>query len=51
MSTIVGVPGQMGISLGALPASVNNPRGLVVLPTGELVITDGAENAVLIAHL
>ncbi len=51
VSTIIGSPYQAGVSLGALPASLNGPRGVVVLPTGELAIVDGAENAVLIGHL
>jgi hypothetical protein len=51
VSTVIGAAGHVGVSLGALPASLNNPRGLVVLPTGELAIVDYAENAVLIAHL
>jgi hypothetical protein len=51
VSTVIGAAGQVGVSLGALPASLNDPRGVVVLPTGELAIVDYAENAVLIGHL
>ena len=51
MSTIIGANGRIGVSLGALPASLNRPRGIAVLPTGELAIVDSVENAVLIGHL
>ena len=51
VSTIIGSPTSVGVSPGALPASLNQPRGVAVLPTGELAIVDYAENAVLIGHL
>jgi hypothetical protein len=51
VSTIIGVPDLIGVSLGAFPSSLNDPSGLAVLPTGELAIIDTAENAVLMAHL
>jgi hypothetical protein len=51
VSTIIGATGRVGVSLGALPASLNQPRGITVLPTGELAIVDSGENAVLIGHL
>jgi hypothetical protein len=51
VSTIIGSPDRVGVSLGALPASLNVAYGVFVLPTGELAIGDYTENAVLIAHL
>ena len=51
VSTPIGSPDRVGVSLGALPASLNNCYGLVVLPTGDLAIVDSLEDAVLIAHL
>jgi hypothetical protein len=51
VSTVIGSPGQVGASLGALPASLNLPYGVAVLPTGELIIVELRENAILIAHL
>jgi hypothetical protein len=51
VSTIVGSAGRIGVSLGALPASLSQPFGVALLPTGELAIVDYNENAVLIAHL
>ncbi|HEU0115592.1 MAG TPA: hypothetical protein VFQ80_12990, partial [Thermomicrobiales bacterium] len=51
VSTVVGSPGQIGVAVGPLPASLNTPYGVVVLPTGELAISDFSENAVLIGHL
>jgi len=50
VSTVIGSPDRIGVSLGALPASLGSPRGVFLLPTGELAIVDNAENAVLIAH-
>jgi hypothetical protein len=50
VSTVIGSPGQVGVALGALPASLSKPQGVVVLPTGELAIADAGENAILIAR-
>jgi sugar lactone lactonase YvrE len=50
VSTFIGVPGQVGLVLGALPAGLNAPAGLVMLSDGSLIITDSNENAVLRAH-
>jgi hypothetical protein len=50
VSTLIGSP-QRGVLLGALPASLNTSTGVAVLPTGELAVVDGTENAVLIGHL
>ena len=51
VSTVIGSFGQAGVSPGALPATLNAPVALTVLPTGELAIVDSVENAVLIGHL
>ena len=51
VSTVVGASDRVGVTLGALPASLNAVAGVAVLPTGELAIVDGTENAVLIGHL
>jgi hypothetical protein len=51
VSTVIGSPGKVGASLGALPASLNLPYGVAVLPTGELAIVDARENAILVGHL
>jgi sugar lactone lactonase YvrE len=48
VSTYVGALGQKGLQPGALPARLNAPRGLALLPDGGLAITD--EQAVLIVH-
>jgi hypothetical protein len=51
VSTVIGAPGKIGVSLGPLPASLSSARNVVVLPTGELAIVDYTENAVLIGRL
>lgn len=48
VTTVAGVPGQHGVKLGALPARLNNPADIAVLPTGELLILD--ENALLVVR-
>ena len=51
VSTVIGSPGRVGLSLGALPATINEPYGIAVLATGELAIVDAIENSILIGHL
>jgi sugar lactone lactonase YvrE len=51
VSTVIGSSGHLVVSPGALPAALNSPYGLVVLPTGELAIVDNVESSVLIGHL
>ena len=46
VTTVVGVPGQAGDKLSALPASVNQPVALAFVGE-DLVIADTAENVVL----
>jgi streptogramin lyase len=48
VSTYVGVLGEQGLQPGALPAHLNAPRGLALLPDGGLAVTD--EQAVLVVH-
>jgi hypothetical protein len=51
VSTVIGAAGQVGVGPGALPATLNAPVDVTVLPTGELAIVDAVEKAVLIGHL
>jgi sugar lactone lactonase YvrE len=48
VTTYVGVLGERGLQSGALPAHLNTPRGLALLPDGGLAVTD--EQAVLVVH-
>ena len=50
MLRVVGVPGSAGVSLGALPGSLNHPRGLAVTASGDLPIGNSAEYVVLRAR-
>jgi hypothetical protein len=50
VSTVLGIPGRAGVTLGALPGSLNGPYDVLVLPTGELAVVDILENAVLITR-
>jgi sugar lactone lactonase YvrE len=45
ITTVVGSPGQHGVRLGPLPAGLNMPSVVAVLPRGELIILD--ESSVL----
>jgi sugar lactone lactonase YvrE len=47
---VVGQSGVAGVRLAPLPAAINQPSGLALLPSGELVISSTAENAILIAR-
>jgi hypothetical protein len=49
VSTVVGTPGRMGVVLGRFPAGLSSPTGLAVGPSGELLIADSAEHAILAA--
>jgi len=53
VTTVVGVAGSQGVAPGALPASLNQPWGVAVLPgvVVNLVISSQAENAILRADL
>ena len=46
VTTLIGVAGQNGVVTGELPARLNHPSGLAVLPGGSLAISD--EQAILI---
>jgi hypothetical protein len=46
----VGKPGSKGVQLGALPAGLNTPSGIALLPDGSLAISDAAENVILVAR-
>jgi DNA-binding beta-propeller fold protein YncE len=47
---VVGKQGSQGVQLGLLPASLNNPRDIALLPDGSLAIADYDENVVLVAR-
>jgi sugar lactone lactonase YvrE len=53
VTTVVGVAGAQGVAPGPLPASLNDPWGVAVLPGSQvsLVISSTAENAILRADL
>jgi sugar lactone lactonase YvrE len=40
VTTVVGSRNRRGVKIGALPASLNAPKRLALLPSGELVISD-----------
>jgi len=48
VSTVVGVAGQAATRPGMVPAGLNGPTGVAVLPTNQLVIVDGQEDSVLV---
>jgi sugar lactone lactonase YvrE len=50
VSTVVGGADRGAVQPGPLPAALNIPRGVVTRSSGDLAITDMAENAVLIAR-
>jgi len=49
--TIAGRAFQARVTLGPLPAGLNRPTAVALLPTGEIIIADATENAVLIVGL
>jgi sugar lactone lactonase YvrE len=50
VTTVVGTPGRLGVAPGPLPSSLTCPVGLAFAPSGNLFITDGCENVVLVAE-
>jgi len=50
VTTVVGVASERGIKTGPLPGRLNSPYGIAALATGELLISDRAENVVLLAR-
>jgi sugar lactone lactonase YvrE len=46
VTTVAGQPGVGKVVPGPLPALLNNPQGIAILPSGDIALTD--ENAVLI---
>ena len=50
VTTVVGSPGRWEVILGPLPAEIASPAGLALAPSGDLVIADQHENALLLAH-
>jgi sugar lactone lactonase YvrE len=51
VTTVAGVVGRLGVVLGPLPGQLAGPAGLEALSSGELVITDRHEHAVLLVQL
>jgi DNA-binding beta-propeller fold protein YncE len=54
VTTVVGTPNAVAVSLGPLPGSLTGPSGVAIVsgaPALQLAITDSIENAVLIATL
>ena len=53
VSTVVGMPGSVGVALGALPGALNSPVGVALLsgPGVRLVVADYAEGVILVAYL
>lgn len=45
VTTVIGSPSGGGVVLGALPAGLGSPYGLLFLPSFGLFITDSCENA------
>lgn len=48
VTTLCGTAGVAGVLLGPLPASLNSPIGLAVSPTGDIYLSDSAENSLLV---
>jgi hypothetical protein len=51
VTTPIGVPGQLGVVPGPLPASLRCPSGVFAVSTKEIAITDACADAILTAHL
>lgn len=49
VGTLLGVVHASGVVSGAAPGGLNNPGGLAVFPTGELLVTSNAESVIQIA--
>src|SRR5262249_14315149 len=47
VSTFVGAANKAGVQTGPLPAAMNAPGGMAATPSGDLVLTDFNEAAVL----
>jgi sugar lactone lactonase YvrE len=47
VGTVAGTSGRMGIVLGPLPAGLSTPAALAMAPSGDLLIGDASERAVL----
>lgn len=50
VTTALGILGVPGVKDGPAPGGLSNPRGVALLPTGELIITDIGEQVVQIAY-
>ena len=50
LATILGVPGSFGVRSGPAPGGLNNPQGMVALPSGELLVGDVDEAVIQQAY-
>lgn len=50
VTTVAGVVGSLGVKLGPLPAGLRGPAAVTVLPTGDIVVSDSNEGAILVAR-
>jgi glucose/arabinose dehydrogenase len=50
LTTLVGVAGLAGVRVGPIPAGLNAPSGVAVLPDGRTVIASAQENCLLQLH-
>jgi len=50
VTTLAGSLGVPGVKSGALPGGVSAPRGVTMLPTGELLVSDIGEQVVQIVY-
>ncbi len=50
VSPLAGSSDHGGVLLGALPGGLNQPAGVAILPSGDLAISDAAENLVVRVH-
>lgn len=47
VSTFVGAVNKVGVQPGTLPASLNGPAGMALVPSGDMLVTDFNEGALL----
>ena len=50
VTTLIGVPGQVGVQLGPVPGSLNSPTNLALGQAGELFISNDLENVIVVAQ-
>ena len=50
-TTVAGIPGHRGVSLGGLPGTLNGPGLLTMTPTGDLLMQDEVENSMILIRV